>query len=124
MLVVAFRMQVEVGSAPRARREAIVLDEARQLRARHVRLGRLDGVENCARLERILSAPGIGTAACLRRRGAVERRVEGGGELVPEVDVSRLFGGVLAVAGCGCGVGEGDDRVTVLARVEGEIAGR
>ena len=65
--------------------------------------------------------PGGDALLGLGCRLAVEGRFERGGEIVPEGDVSRLLRGVLRVAserGCVC---ERDDRVTVLACIEGEL---
>src|SRR5262249_44898142 len=56
----------------------------------------------------------------LRRRCPLERRVHGGGELIPEGHVLRLLARVLLVAGGRGRTSERDDRVPILAGVESE----
>ncbi len=121
MLRVAFRMKLEVRRAGRFAREAVVLDQALELRPGNVGLAGLDGVEDRARLERVVPAPGSRAFARLRERGSVERCVERGGEVVPESDVSRLLSSMLGVPSRSGGSGERDYRMTVFARVEGEL---
>ena len=75
--------------------EAVVLDQAGELRLRYIGLARLDGVQDCSCFEGILGLPGGDAFLGFGRRLAVEWRFERGGEIVPEGDVSCLLGGVL-----------------------------
>jgi len=88
-----------------------VLDQAGELCFGHIRLARLDGVQDRSCFEGILGFPGVDALLGLPGRLAVEWCFECGGEIVPEGDVCRLIGGVLGIAsqlGCVC---ECDDRV-------------
>jgi hypothetical protein len=76
-----------------------VLGQARELHPRDLRLPRLDRIEDGERAERILGRrPRADALGRLGARRAVRVRVERRGELVPEIDVLRLFGPLSSVA--------------------------
>jgi hypothetical protein len=121
MLDISFGMEGEIPHCRRGPVEPVVLDEPAQLRPRDRRLGGLERVHDRGSLERLVARPRPDALRRLRGRLAVERRVERAGEVVPEIDVRELLGGVLVRAAGRSRVSEGDDGSAVLTRVEAEL---
>jgi hypothetical protein len=95
VLVVTLRVKLEVRSLGRAVREAVVLDEAAELRQRDLRLAGFDRVQDRGRAELVVGGrPGCGAATGLGKRlmGLVDG--ERGRKVVPERDVRSLLVGV------------------------------
>ena len=120
MLVVALTVDGEVLDRGRALGEAVVVEQAAELRLGDGRLAGLDRVEDRGRAELVVGrGPRIGAAAGLRQRLGVVFGAKRRGEVVPERDVLRLFLGVQPRrAGSAC---KRDDRVSVLAGVAGQL---
>src|SRR4029453_4563174 len=135
VLVVELGVNAEIRRTGAAWFEAVVLDEALELRGRDLGLSGFDRVEDGQRLERI-GRGGPGTHAVLRLRTGrtVELGVERGGELVPEADVRALLSGMLRAGDARRRGGEGplrvgsrgerDDGVPVLPGVGRELLAR
>ena len=98
-----------------------MLDEAGELRPGDRRLCRFNGVEDGERPESIGGRPGRYAVRGLRHWLAIERRFARGGEIVPKGNVLSLLLGVLAVARGGGRASQSEDRMPVLAGVEGEL---
>src|SRR4029077_15106910 len=65
--------------------------------------------------------PGVGAIRGLRRRLPIERRLDGGGEVVPKGYVLRLLARMVVVARDRRGARQRDDRVPVFARIERKL---
>src|SRR3989442_11932552 len=124
MLSVSLGVEREVRSGRLVAREAVVLDKPAELRAGHIGLSAVDRVQHGPRLQLVLPSPGGCALARLRRRLAVEGCVERGRELVPQLDVGGLLGGVACIARPRGGISECDDGMPVLAGVERELGTR
>src|SRR4029453_10923261 len=128
VLVVELGVNAEIRRTGAAWFEAVVLDEALELRGRDLGLSGFDRVEDGQRLERI-GRGGPGTHAVLRLRTgrSVELGVERGGELVPEADVRALLGRMIRAGerrgGLG-GRGEREDGAPIFPRIVCELIPR
>src|SRR4051812_16333728 len=104
--------------------EAVVAEQAVELRAGDRRLPGLDRVGRYEGLQRVAAGgPGLDALARLGARLTGLRGARGARELVPEADVLDLLGGVLGRTGGRHRVGQSDDGVAILARVESELVG-
>src|SRR5918997_1415518 len=113
-------MELEIRRRGTLALEAVVLDEAVELRPRDVRLPGLDRVEDPERLERILGRrPGGDARRRLGETGGTGIGVESPREAIPQLDVRALLVGVLGAGDRGSSagrVGERDDGVPVFPR--------
>ncbi len=117
MLEVALGVQPEVLRRRIVSVEAVVLDKTGELRARDRGLPRLDGIEDGERPETLVRRPGRGAVRGFRRRLPVERRLDRGGEPVPQCDVLRFLSRVLAIAGGGRGIRHGDSSILAQSSI-------
>src|SRR5262249_30227762 len=121
VLVVARRVDREVSGARRVGFEVVVVDETNELRARDRGLGGLDGVQDGGRFERIVGRPRLYASPRLGCGIMVERRVDSGSKVVPEIEVGCLLRGVLCGAPDRGGSREREDGMAILTRVIREL---
>src|SRR4029453_10653480 len=125
VLVVELSVNTEIRRTGAAWFEAVVLDEALELRGRDLGLGGFAREWEGQRLERA-GRGGPDTHAVLRLRTgrSVELGVERGGELVPEAGVRALLGRMIRAGegrgGLG-GRGERNAGVPIFPRIGGEF---
>src|SRR5215813_4322117 len=124
MLPVERRVDAEVRRRPSVWVEAVVRNEPGELRARDLRLRRLDRIEHGPRLERIRALPGLRARERSGHRFAPPRSAQRLRERIPHSDVICLLASVLRVARGSRRLRERDDRVPVFARVGRELPAR
>src|SRR5262249_47806178 len=124
MLPVERRVDAEVRRRPSVCVEAVVRNEPGELRARDLRLRRLDRIEHGPRLERIRAPPGLRARERSGHRFAPPRSAQRLRERIPHSDVICLLPSVLRVARGSRRLPERDARVPVFARIERELLAR
>src|SRR5436190_4003974 len=117
-------MDLEIRRRPGGPCEAVVGYQTLELRLGDGRLARFDCVQDRSCLERLFTSPRGCALNRLPVRGAVERGVELGCEVIPQRDVGGLFSRVFSVARGGRCIYKCNHRVAVLTCVARELLAR